>query len=152
MNVLALDLGTRCGWALRAPAVPRLSGVIDLRPQRHEGGGMRYLRFRQELTGIHKRVPLDIVVYEEVRRHMSTDAAHVYGGLLATMAAFCEEEKIPFEGVPVQTIKKFITGKGNAGKEEVIAAVKSLGYKPKDDNEADAMALLIYKLNQLKAK
>ena len=34
-------------------------------------------------------------------------------------------------------------GKGNAPKPAVIAAVKSWGYEVKDDNEADAIALLL---------
>ena len=38
---------------------------------------------------------------------------------------------------------KFITGKGNAGKQAVIAAVQALGHLPEDDNEADALALCI---------
>ena len=40
------------------------------------------------------------------------------------------------------TIKRFITGKGNASKLEVIKAVKALGHRPIDDNEADALSLL----------
>jgi crossover junction endodeoxyribonuclease RuvC len=50
--------------------------------------------------------------------------------------------KIPYEGVPVGTIKRHITGKGNATKEEVIAAVRAKGFSPVDDNDADALALL----------
>ena len=50
--------------------------------------------------------------------------------------------KIPYEGVPVGTIKRHITGKGNATKEEVIAAVRAKGLSPVDDNDADALALL----------
>ena len=39
-------------------------------------------------------------------------------------------------------IKRHITGKGNASKQEVIKAIEAIGYHPKDDNEADALALL----------
>jgi len=45
-------------------------------------------------------------------------------------------------GVPVGTIKRHVTGKGNADKEAVIDAVRRLGFAPADDNEADALALL----------
>ena len=45
--------------------------------------------------------------------------------------------------------KKFITGKGNAGKQAVIAAVKALGHLPEDDNEADALALLHFAREQM---
>lgn len=42
----------------------------------------------------------------------------------------------------MKTIKRFITGKGNASKSEVIEAVKGKGFIPQDDNEADALALM----------
>ena len=45
-------------------------------------------------------------------------------------------------GVPVGTIKRHVTGKGNADKQAVIDAVRKLGFAPADDNEADALALL----------
>ena len=48
----------------------------------------------------------------------------------------------PYQGVPVGTIKRHITGKGNASKDQVLAAVRGLGHSPVDDNEADALALL----------
>jgi Holliday junction resolvasome RuvABC endonuclease subunit len=50
--------------------------------------------------------------------------------------------------VPVGTIKKHITGKGNADKLAVIKAVQALGFNPKDDNEADALALLSFAMKQ----
>jgi Holliday junction resolvasome RuvABC endonuclease subunit len=42
----------------------------------------------------------------------------------------------------VGTIKKFISGKGNANKQQVIDEIKKRGHMPNDDNEADALALL----------
>ena len=75
-------------------------------------------------------------------RHVSTDAAQAFGGFLATLTAWCEHHQIPYQGVPVGTIKKHATGKGNASKVEVMTAVRALGHTPTDDNEADALALL----------
>jgi Holliday junction resolvasome RuvABC endonuclease subunit len=88
------------------------------------------------------------VYFEEVRRHASTDSAHVYGGLLATLTAWCEHHKIPYQGVPVGTIKKHATGKGNAGKDEMVKAMQALGHPVTDDNEADALAILHWSLEQ----
>ena len=51
-------------------------------------------------------------------------------------------------GVPVGTIKKHATGKGNAGKEAMIEAMQLLGHPVTDDNEADALALLHWALDQ----
>lgn len=71
-------------------------------------------------------------------------AAQVYGGSLAHLTAWCERTVTPYLGVPVATIKRHATGRGNAGKAEVIRAVQARGFAPKDDNEADALALLDY--------
>ena len=143
--VLALDLGTATGWALRTRDDHITSGTLTFRNDRWEGGGMRFLRFRQWLTETkHVASGLDHVVYEQVRRHAGADAAHAYGGWLAILTAWCEHHAIPYEGVPVGTIKRFATGKGNADKAAVIAAMQARGFHPADDNEADALALLLW--------
>lgn len=143
--VLALDLGSAMGWALRAGDGTIVSGTEAFRQDRWSGGGMRYLRFRHWLGEIATMTGgLGLVVYEEVRRHAGTDAAHVYGGFLATLTAWSEDRAVAYEGVPVGTIKRFATGKGNAGKDAVIAAICAHGFSPADDNEADALALLLW--------
>ena len=38
------------------------------------------------------------------------------------------------------------TGKGNADKQAMIAAVRERGFEPADDNEADAIAILLWAL------
>lgn len=140
-NILALDLGTTAGWALRNAGVIQ-HGFISFKGHRYEGGGMRYLRFGRWLGEIAASAEVSAVYFEEVRRHAGVDAAHVYGGLLATLTAWCESRDIPYQGVPVGTIKRHATGKGNASKEQVIAAMRALGHPVADDNEADALALL----------
>ena len=141
--LLCLDLGTTTGWALHMPPHRITSGSQSFKPHRFEGGGMRYLRFEHWLGEIVSLAgQLDAVYFEEVRRHCGVDAAHAYGGFLAHLTAWCERHKIPYQGIPVGTIKKFITGKGNASKAQVISAVRALGHTPVDDNEADALALL----------
>jgi hypothetical protein len=123
------------------------SGTISFRPSRFEGGGMRYLRFARWLAELDTLSGgLGRVVFEEVRRHAGTDAAHIYGGFLAHLAAWCESRSVAYEGVPVGTIKRFATGKGNADKAAVIAAIQALGFRPADDNEADALAILALKI------
>ncbi len=106
---------------------------------------MHFLNFRRWLNEMRERFSdIEAVYFEEVRRHLGTDAAHCYGGFLAHLTAWCEENNIPYQGVPVKTIKRFITGKGNASKSEVIEAVKGKGFIPQDDNEGDALALMFY--------
>ena len=146
--VLAIDLGTTTGWAMRAIDGHITHGFVSFKPGRYEGGGMRYLRFKHWLNEL-RLLASDIhsVYFEEVRRHAGVDAAHVYGGLLATLSAWCEHHNLPYQGVPVGTIKRHATGKGNANKDEVIKAMQLLGHSVKDDNEADALALLYWALD-----
>jgi len=140
--ILALDLGTTTGWALRASSGLVASGTASFKPGRYEGGGMRYLRFSRWLDELAADGPVAALWFEEVRRHAGTDAAHVCGGLMATLTAWAELRGVPYEGVPVGTIKRHATGKGNANKDAMIAAAVARGYRPTDDNEADALALL----------
>ena len=90
--------------------------------------------------------PISAIHFEEVRRHVGTDAAHVYGGLLATLTAWAELRGIAYQGVPVGTIKRHATGKGNANKEAMMAAARARGFSPADDNEANAIAILHWAL------
>lgn len=141
-TTLSLDLGTTTGWARSDKNGGVTSGTVSFKNSRYEGGGMRYLRFGKWLEEVQSCGKIGVVYFEEVRRHMGVDAAHAYGGFLASLTAWCEDNEIPYQGVPVGTIKKHATGKGNANKAAVIEAVRALGYDPRDDNEADALALL----------
>lgn len=144
-SILALDVATTTGWALYVDG-KIISGSKCFKGNRFEGGGMRYLRFRREFLNNFRTVRE--IWYEEVRRHEGVDAAHAYGGFIATLHAWCEEMAIPYKGVAVGHIKKHATGKGNANKAMMIAAMKSRGFNPIDDNEADALAILDLVINQ----
>ncbi|WP_209426942.1 hypothetical protein [Pararhodobacter sp. SW119] len=146
--ILALDLGTATGWALRSHDGLITSGTVSFRPSRYDGGGMRYVRFRAWLERLAADAgPIGAIHYEEVRRHAATDAAHVYGGLLATLTAWAETARVPYQGVPVGTIKRHATGKGNANKDAMMAAARARGFSPADDNESDAIAILIWAID-----
>jgi hypothetical protein len=145
--ILALDLGTTTGWAIRSYDGLITSGTVSFKPGRYDGGGMRYLRFTNWLTEIDRLSgPISAIWFEEVRRHLGTDAAHVYGGLMASLTSWGELRGLPYEGVPVGTIKRHSTGHGNANKQTMIAAARARGYSPADDNEADAIAILHWAL------
>ena len=144
-TILALDLGTTTGWAIRGYDGLITSGTANFKPGRYDGGGMRYLRFTNWLTELDRLSgPIATIWFEEVRRHAGTDAAHVYGGLLAVLTSWGELRGVPYQGVAVATIKKHATGKGNANKDAMIAAVQARGFSPADDNEADAIAILLW--------
>jgi len=144
-TLLAIDLGTTTGWALRSTGGLITSGTVSFRPSRYDGGGMRFLRFTNWLAELERLSgPIAAIWFEEVRRHAGTDAAHVFGGLMASLTSWSELRGIPYQGVPVGTIKKHATGKGNAPKQAMIDAARARGFSPADDNEADAIAILLW--------
>ncbi len=129
--ILALDLGLKTGWAVRNRDGAIASGVQEFRPGRFDGGGMIWLRFRAWLREIDETAGgVGVVVFEEVRRHLGTTAAHAFGGYLAHLTAWAEANRIPYQGVPVGTIKRHVTGKGNADKQAVIDAVRKHSASP----------------------
>lgn len=145
MNILAIDPGTKCGYAATLDGI-RTSGVWDLSVHRYEGDGMRYVRLRKYLREMGK---VDLIVFEEVRRHAGCLAAHIYGGIISHIMEYAEVNQINYVACPVGTLKKFATGKGNAGKDAMIKTCRDrLEVKPKDDNEADALWLLAWAVSQ----
>ena len=143
--MLCLDLGTTSGWAICSADGLISSGSTQFQNERWQGAGMRFIKFAQFLKTLHESAgPIQMVFFEEVRRHLGVAAAHAYGGYMAHLTAWCEHHGIAYESVPVGTIKRHATGKGNASKAMMIAAAQARGHEPVDDNEADALALLYW--------
>ena len=61
---------------------------------------------------------------------------------MASLTSLGEFRGIPYDVVPVGTIKHHATGKGNAPKQAMIDAARTRGFSPADDNEAYAIAIL----------
>lgn len=139
-TILSLDLGTKFGWALSVDG-HITHGTIKLQEKTKERKGVRYLNFYNECEKFFD-TEVEVIYYEQVRRHMGTNAAHMYGAWLGILEMLAYSYDVPLIGVEVKTIKKHITGNGNAKKEDIIEAVQELGFDPMDDNDADALALL----------
>ncbi len=146
--ILALDLGTYTGWAVGKKRL-QASGVQVFKNDRFSGGGMQFLKFKRWLDELHAMTALTEIVFEEVRRHKGTTAAHVYGGFLSHLTAWGEENEVPYESVSVGTIKRAWTGNGSASKDLMMLVCKKHGFDPADDNEADAIALLHQRIGKL---
>lgn len=143
---IALDLGTKCGWAVGAERDGKLavlgSGTWNLKPGHHQSAGHRLLKLQSNMKVLAEKYTIAAVVIEEVHRHKGTIAAHVYGGLLNGLQAWCAERDILVTSFGVGQIKSAWTGKGNAKKETMILHAEVRGFKVVDDNHADALAIL----------
>jgi len=141
MKILAVDMATKSGWAINTNA-GIISGTENMKKKTTESRGMVFIRFEawlEEMIKLHKP---KLVVYE--RPHARGRAANeVLNGMLAFLVKLCETHSIDYSDCPSTTLKKFATGRGSAGKPEMIAMCKSLyNIAPIDDNEADALHLL----------
>lgn len=144
-SILALDPATQCGWSFFEDSYLMSSGSVSFKAGRGESNSISYFRFalflREKLEELKHTSGTPVVGYELVSRHLSTYAAQVYGGWVSiiqaeTMAAGIENVVT----IPVQHVKIFATGKGNAKKEAMLDAAqkKWLTVNFTDDNQADA--------------
>jgi hypothetical protein len=156
MNILSLDMATKTGWAFKYSGNLKFgnnagriySGIKDFAKARGESPGMIFLRFRKWLNEF--LIPEEkILIVHEQAHHRGGAATALCSGLIAEAQAFAAEHG--FEILPVHsaTLKKFATGSGRAEKGAMIQAAKFFGFNPKDDNEADAIHLLRYALQEV---
>ncbi len=118
-DILAIDPGiASCGWAVRVGGV-LASGAWKLKAGRMDSYGMRYVRLLKYLDEIG---PVHRMYFEEVKRHEGTESAHLYGGIVATLTSWAEINAIQYAAIPVGSIKKTATGKGNAGKDLMLSS------------------------------
>ena len=139
MKILGLDLATITGWAVSDGS----SGIFSIAPRKGESVGVRYLTLRKRLNAIiEKHQDLKLVGYEHplLRGYSSTYAA----GYTAVVQEWCANHGLECAFVWPSELKKFVTGSGNASKEDVIAAVQMRGFTPVDDNEADAISVMLW--------
>lgn len=146
LGILALDLATSTGWALRGRDGSVTSGVQLFDVRRGESPGMRFLRCRRWLAEMLGDLRIgDNAASWDVEEHRSTirlvrqvdvvayEKAHHRGGhataCLVGLATVVQEEaaRLGIELAPVATgtLKKHATGSGGASKEQMVrAAIK----------------------------
>lgn len=145
LNVLALDLATKCGWAYATRNGKQRSGMELFKPGRLDHNGQRWAQMRAWLSEVAREMgEIHVVYFEDVKRHVSNLSARVYFGYLAILEAWCAANNVRLVGVGVGTVKKAWTGFGNATKDDMIAEATRRGFKVVDDNHADALAILSY--------
>jgi len=148
--VLALDLGTKAGWACRNKDGLIQSGAATFNNVGH--GGHRFLRFRAWLTNVKNGLGgIDAVFYERVEFISTVENARTKYGFEGTLLAWCEHHEIPYSGTSPGAIKKFATGSGRADKRAVRDGMRlrcpSNAVATYD--EADALALLMLALERM---
>lgn len=148
VNILALDLGTKLGWAVRSRDGRVAHGTQVFTPRASWSPGQRWLRARSFLSELITSRQVHAIAYEDVKRHMGTDAAHAYGAFLCLVEMLADSHRLHLLPVGVKTIKKHWTGNGNADKAAMEAQARARGFRPESDNDADALAILHWAVAQ----
>jgi Holliday junction resolvasome RuvABC endonuclease subunit len=153
VNILALDLGTRTGWALLERGAIE-SGVESFQPHRDESQGMRWLKFRRWLEFMAgERFHPDLVVFERWVASHTGGSGEITAGFTTRIVEFCTERHLEHTAVSPSDLKRWVTGKGNARKEQIMEAVLwKFGRRCDTADEADAYALLEYARAELVPK
>ena len=138
LRILALDPATHCGYAISRA----LYGVWNLTAKRDESVGMRLIRLRSKLHEVIECEHINLVVFERPGGRFKASII-VQSEIQGQIKTVCEDLKVEYRAYSSKEIKKFATGKGNAGKPAMIkAAQDKYGYPGNDDNEADALHIL----------
>lgn len=148
--ILALDLGTKTGYAVRKCDGKVVHGTQSFAPRTSWSAGQRWLRFQSwlgELLDLHR---VDQIAYEHVSFHAGVRDAHCYGAFRALVEMAADRRNIGLVGTNVQTVKRHWTGKGGADKAAMIAQARARGFRPETDNDADALAVLDWAVAQEK--
>lgn len=139
MTVIGLDL------SLASTGVASSEGWVDRIHTKPDGHLFRRLRqIRREVTDyIHEEVRL--VVVEGLAVHSQTGQHLTRAGLWHMVMEAVDLLGVPWIEVPPTVVKKYATGKGNAPKDEVLAAAVRRfpdAFDIKGNDEADALWLV----------
>jgi hypothetical protein len=146
-TLIAFDLATVTGWACAVDG-KLYTGRIDLR---NEGkgaankNGARFSEFVVSNTKLLTRFDPQCVFFEDASaaaRRTSAAQAELWYGWHALLRGLCHELGIPIEPVNTATYKKEFGVPFRCGKLDVIRECNRRLIPVRDENEADAVAVL----------
>lgn len=145
MNILAVDLGTKTGFAYNRGAELSV-GTWELATKKEitAWGKMRLTRRKDPRVdrlcrNLADLGTFDVVIFEDVEFIKYQKQAQLWASLRTALWQCADG--ILFECVPVTTLKKFATGSGKATKEAMAKFLTGIDHKGRDDNAVDAIWL-----------
>ncbi len=167
MNLLAIDIGTSCGWAFSDGLIVQAGTwhlISDKERKQQKAARMnrrcdiRIPRLWREIDRVHESTPLNWIFFEDVQFVRSSMQAHLWAGLRSVLWLYAEQHGIQIECLPVGTLKAYGSGHGGADKDAMARAaatrypdlveirnkklVLRLTGAELDDNAIDAIHLL----------
>jgi Holliday junction resolvasome RuvABC endonuclease subunit len=137
MQILAIDPATVFGYCYGPEIVA--TGFHNLGPAK-ESKGRRLLDFYAHLERLLKESNAEMIAYERPAGGHFT-GVQFHCNLEAIILVLAELNNIKAVPISSKSVKKFITGNGNAKKPEMVAEIKKTYPHVKDHNEADAIGI-----------
>lgn len=139
--ILSLDIAIKTGWAFGSKE-NLIFGTIDLSGRAGDVARVgRHLNLWLSKT-IKERRPSILVIERPWFIQGETNGFSLANWVYEAHRV-AEEIDLPRIEYGATETKKFMTGDGRAKKHQVVEAVRKKGYKVTNDNEADAVALLL---------
>ena len=134
-----VDLSLTGTWLATFNDDGSLSGLTTFRPKAKDG----MARMDAIALAVVRLVePTDLVVIEGLAFMSQTPSALERTGLWYLIRHWLWQEQIECVSLPPTSLKKFVTGKGNAEKQHMLLEVfKRWNISAADDNQADAYSL-----------
>lgn len=166
MNILALDLGTHCGYCVNKGAVvaagcwdlATAKEIATLRPERLDRrGDFRLQRFFRLLSETKSLYSVEGVAFEDVQFASTTQQAHLWATWRAAVWLTFPTDRFRVDCVPVATLKKFATGSGKADKDAMKSALVyranfGIDVDHGNDNTVDACWTWLWATETFKGK
>lgn len=151
MRILACDLATATGFAIGdADGEPRY-GTLKL-PSTGEDVGAFLLAFDCWLRDIVALERPTVLCFEApifMSGRTSIQTARKLMGLASHCEFVCADLRLTCREANIMTVKSFFAGTGRASKDDMIAAARRFGWFPKNDNEADSLAVWSYSVHTM---
>ena len=111
MKILALDLGTKMGWAIRRDGLI-VSGVKDFSIKRGDSPGLRYSLFAKWLKNEYF-INSDLVYYEQphMRGGYATEVLYAFVGILQK---WCNDFSVEHSAVHTARLKWVLTQRSHS--------------------------------------
>jgi crossover junction endodeoxyribonuclease RuvC len=149
MRVLGVDPGSRvCGYGVIAVKSRLEYSYVEcgvLTPERDGAPEVRLGEIARWLTDVINELRPEVVALEDVFTHVNPRSALALAQARGTVLAVAGMSGLPVYSYPPTMVKRSVTGRGRAKKEQVAAMVQALvGLRktPRSD-AADALAVAI---------
>lgn len=144
MRLLALDHGGRTGWCAGDGArLPAIGSRLNPHAGSPDALEALYLDHERWLEGLILDFKPRVVAFEAPISVPGTGvkSLRVTIGLAAITGLTCYRRTVVIREVTVAQTKQALAGRGNATKDQMVAAARAYGYPVKFPDEADAFAV-----------